>query len=544
MYSKKLPPANGQYPTQPNIEPSELAALYTSCQPGPNFLHKHVTIDSSLNLQAWDRYRPLIDELDDTLVDNLKFGFCMGVDANKEISIPYTNHKSAIEQYEVIDEFVIKHYEAKAIAGPYKVNPLPTVVHPSPLQVATSASGKRRAVIDMSYPAGRSINDAIPEQWSQIPGFSGQFHLPTHEQICERILDLEDPLMGLTDLKAYYMQLPSDPNDYPYMAFAWRGCIWIHLRLPFGCRSACLHAQRVTEAVCHVYRQVSSNHVAGYVDDYCDVNERAVARSAHLTLHWLMDDFGLDRTPDKCLIPDELRVFLGLLYDLRRRLLKLPEEKLRRAVDLLEECLTRDTITRAQLESLVGFLNHLAVVVVAGKPFNALMYDSLVKDEFPMVVDDQIRQDLVVWSAFLQNSFTNACSMKRYISAAPDVVIALAVKQNNCVILCNGRRYGYRLETNWIIPKSLMPAVAVWLVTCNHMEAIAGQVICVSVPTKVSQNVINRVNTSCRRIRPMLRDMWIRQAQNDCYIKARYGIDNVSWLYSEYVVFNSVKFMF
>ena len=526
----------------PNIEPNELSKLYSACNPGPNFVHKRMVVDSKLNLQVWDNYRPIIDELDNTLVDNLRYGFCMAIDKDKDISIPYTNHKSAIENYQVIDDFIVKHYNDKTIAGPYTVNPLPVTVRPSPLQVATSASGKRRAVIDMSYPAGASVNDAIPDQWNQVPGFTGNFRLPTHEQICERILDLQEPLMGLTDLKAYYMQLPSDPCDYPYLTFAWRGALWIHLRLPFGCRSSCLHAQRVTEAVCLVYRRTTANHVSGYVDDYCDVNERRVAGPAHNSLHWLMDDLGLDRTLEKCMVPDELRLFLGLLYDLRRRLLLLPEDKLARAGKLIDDCLAATAVSRSQMESLVGFLNHIATVVVAGKPFNSLMYDQLVADQFPLDLDEEIRADLSAWKDFLQNSFTRCSAMKRYISVKPDVTVAIAVKVNNCVIWCKGSKYGYRLITDWKIPRSLMPAVAVWLITKFHVESLVGQVVCVSVPTKAAQHVINRMNTQCKRIRPLLREMAIRQALHDCYIKSVCASDNLSWLYGGFVRFINVNF--
>ena len=519
--------------------------MFVTASPGPNFQNKNCPVQSNLNLETWKKYRPIIDEIDTTLVDNLEFGFCMGIDKNQTISIPYTNHKSAIEKFGVIDEFIVKHYQSKSIAGPYVVNPLPVTVHPSPLQVATSSSGKHRAVIDMSYPAGSSINNAIPSTWSDIPGFSGQFKLPTHEQVCERILDLKDPVMGLTDLKAYYMQLPSDPNDYPYLAFAWRGALWIHLRLPFGARSACLHAQRVTEAVCHVFRRVCQHHVTGYVDDYCSVNERSVARPAHYSLHWLLDDLGLDRTEDKCMLPDDLRVFLGLLYDLRRKLLCLPEEKLHRALDLISDWLARDSVTKPQCESMVGFLNHVATVVVAGKPFNALLYDSLTVDQFPLTLDAEIKQDLTVWRDFLSDSSTRCSAMKRFISAPPDVIVAIAVKRNCCVVRCNGQSYGYNIVSDWLIPKHLMPAVAVWLVVTHHISSIAGQVVCVNVPSKTAQNVINRASTQCNRIRPMLRQSWIRQALADCFVKAVcHGSDNVSWLFSNYVKFQDVQFAY
>ena len=179
-----------------------MADIFSAVIPGPNFITQKHIVDSDLNLHNWEKYRDIVDPLDSSLIDSLKFGFCMGIDRDSVISIPYTNHKTAIQEFSVIDDFIIKHHANGAISGPYATNPLPVKVHPSPLQVATSASGKKRAVIDMSYPHGSSVNDAIPKDWNLIPGFTGEFKMPTHEDLCREIVSLKDPVMFVADMAA------------------------------------------------------------------------------------------------------------------------------------------------------------------------------------------------------------------------------------------------------------------------------------------------------------------------------------------------------
>ena len=326
------------------------------------------------------------------------------------------------------------------------------------------------------------------------------------------------------------------------MVFSWRSAIWVHRRLPFGCRSACLHAQRVTEAVCRVHTSLTMYHVSGYVDDYLSINERPVSSHAHGRLHILIDDFGLARTEAKCVVPGDRRVGLGILYDMPARMLYLPEDKLTRATDLIAEWLLKDQVNRAQVESLVGFLNHVATVVQAGRPFNSSLYDLLTQDQFPISLDHDIKQDLAMWHGFLLNSFTRCAAMKRCLTAPVDFEVALAVKQNSCVIRASEVNHGYNIVTDWKIPISLMPAVAVWLICEHHITDIARKVVCVSVPSQVSARVINRVSTKCNRIRPMLRRFWLRQAQADAYVKAVTATSNVGWLYGDFIEFKDVKF--
>ena len=450
--TKKVPPPVGPYPCQSNIAPSELCDLYCASAPPPNFIHKGRPAMTNLNIHEWKKYDYIIHELDPTLIDQLEYGFCMGIDPDSHISIPPTNHRSAIENFHVIDEFIYKHWCTGAIVGPFDSNPLPVPIFPSPLQVATSASGKQRAVIDMSYPSNSSVNDAIPKEWDSMPGFCGEFRLPTHDKLCDRILSLKNPRMALTDLSAYYMQLPSDINDAPYLCFTWRDQIYVHRRLPFGCRASCLHAQRVTEAVCAIHRDRTKGHVDGYVDDFSQIDESELSAGTYSDFHDLLAALGLDRTAHKCLVPGCHRVCLGLMYNLTDRVLELPEDKLARALALIQEWLDFETVSKHKCEQLAGFLNHISAVVHAGRPFSAFLYDLIQSPQFPVVVDDELKADLRMWREFLSTSFTRVSSMKLAVNLPTDICVAIAVKRNTCIVKAADQYHGYAFHASWSIP--------------------------------------------------------------------------------------------
>ena len=408
MRTHKIPSAPENYPVTPKVSPSQINNIYQSIVPGPNYCGSKVPVQSDLNIEHWKEFAPIVDKIDQTLIAQLECGFTMGIDYHADIEIPVTNHLSARQDYQVIDEFVMKHYQTGAILGPYERNPFPVAVKPSPMQVATSSAGKKRPVLDMSYPRGKSINDAIPSEWNEIHGFDGSFKLPTHDNVCHAIVTTPDPVIFISDFKSYYMQIPSDWADTPLMCFTWRSAIWLHRRLPFGCRSSCLHAQRVTDAVVAIFRARTGRHLDGYVDDMISVLTKIVSAHCYAYFHWLCEYLGLGIAIEKCLTHDVIRQFLGLLYNLVDMVMSLPDDKLHRVLQILNEWLQRETCTKAQTQTLLGHLNHLSAVVHAGRPFTARVVDILRESEFPAKVTLELKKDIQVWIELLTSDF--ACS--------------------------------------------------------------------------------------------------------------------------------------
>ena len=509
----------------------------------PNYCNAKVPVDTQLNVNSWKQYASILNDLDETLLPQIEYGFHMGIDHTFNFSIPVTNHPSARENCAVIDDFIIKHYSSGALLGPYATNPFPVWAFPSPLQVVVSASGKTRPVLDMSYPKNGSINDSIPKVWNDIQGFEGDFRLPTHEDICKVILQTEDPVMFITDLKSFYMQISSDWRDAPFMCLTWRGALWIHRRLPFGCRSSCLQAQRITNAVVAIFRRTQNVHISGYVDDFASVLRRLRSALAYAAFHKLLDELGLLKTLEKCQCPDKIRIFLGLLYNLVDFTLTLPEDKLCRALDLLDSWMQKKSCSKHDIQVLLGHLNHIAAVLHAGKPFTAYILDILRAGDFPAIVDDNFRSDIQMWIFFLNSEFSRTSIIKAYDLAVVDEIVNLAVRGQTCIVSCRGSVSAYKLHVS--VPHMsppLMHVIAVWLITKKHCEELRNTVCRVAVPTKAAECAINRARVDSPLVRTLIRETWLCQARCDFLIKAEKSkFCNAQVLYGKFRDFEDIK---
>ena len=523
------------------MQPETVLNNYLAALPSPNYCNNKAKVHCGLNIDAWRRYEPLIAQTDPTLVDQLDCGFDMGIDTSKDINIPVKNHKSAYQDYKVVDSFIIKHYQDGSIIGPFKLNPLPVVVKPSPLQVVTSSSGKQRPVVDMSYPKGTSINDAITSDWNQIGGFEGEFKLPTHDDLCKVALTVKDPVMFVVDMKSYYMQLPSEWASAPLMALTWRDCLFIHRRLPFGCRSSCLHAQRVTDAMCRIHKSNSKSDISGYVDDFGSIVALLRSSSAFQQFRALAKELGVLETLDKLMVPDKIRVFLGLLYNLCDMTLSLPDDKLSRAIDMLQNWLEKEDCTEKQVQSLLGHLNHVTTVIHAGRPFTSRFIDILKAKSFPAVITPDLKQDIETWIGFLRGNFAKKSIIKSYELVNADVVLKIQVKAQTFVIWCKGQVQAYQIaKVLPSLPTHAVYAVAMWKACVEFSQIFVGTVVKVTVPSQAAAMVINRARTPCLPIRPMLRKAWMLQATCDYVIRAVVGDNSVHNLYDEFHVFQEV----
>ena len=136
-------------PDSPNITPESLRDLVNSALPGPNYIHQTAPIVTIVNIPAWEGYRDIIDIVDPSLVDQLKWGFPIGVPIKAQLSVPFTNHKSARDNPHIVEQYIQKHLASGAPHGPFTHNPLDIELIVSPLQVAFSTTGKPRVCHDL-----------------------------------------------------------------------------------------------------------------------------------------------------------------------------------------------------------------------------------------------------------------------------------------------------------------------------------------------------------------------------------------------------------
>ena len=124
----------------------------------PNFLKSRIPVPTQLNPERW--YFHLQDYWDQQLPDLINYGFPLNFDRKSNLQSTYHNHTSAIQYMDHIDQYLSEELKYGAIYGPFKQLPFP--VHISPLMTRPKQNtDKRRAIMDLSWPKGASINSAI-----------------------------------------------------------------------------------------------------------------------------------------------------------------------------------------------------------------------------------------------------------------------------------------------------------------------------------------------------------------------------------------------
>ena len=114
---------------------------------------------------------------------------------------------------------------------------------------------------------------------------------------------------------------------------------------------------------------------------------------------------GVPVAESKCAGPASTMVFLGFEIDMMSRIIKLPTPKLQRTLALVKEWMGRKVCKRRELESLLGHLQHAAIVVRPGRTFVRWLIEllSVAKSKGNWVrLNISTRSDLAWWVTFIE----------------------------------------------------------------------------------------------------------------------------------------------
>jgi len=118
--------------------------------------------------------------------------------------------------------------------------------------------------------------------------------------------------------------------------------------------------------------------VLAYLDDFLIIADTMVEyQQAYEELIKLLGELGFQINWDKAVGPCQRLTFLGIEIDTVHRQLTLPERKLCELRLLLSKTTAKRSITKRNLQSLVGKLNFAARVVVGGRTFLWRMIDTV-----------------------------------------------------------------------------------------------------------------------------------------------------------------------
>ena len=236
------------------------------------------------------------------------------------------NKPSADQHASVIDEYLANEVSRGRVAGPFNSPPLPNL-HVSSFGVIPKQgqAGKWRLIVDLSSPAGSSVNDGIdPHEFT--------LHYITVDQIICLVSQFgRGALMAKFDVKSAYRNVPVHPSERYLLEMKWRNQFYVDLALPFGLCSAPFIFNSIADMVewilVHVHNIPALRH---YLDDFITTGPPDSPQCAHNLAIALAvcKRLGLPLHPGKCEGPATVLVLLGIELDSVSQIAHLPSEKI------------------------------------------------------------------------------------------------------------------------------------------------------------------------------------------------------------------------
>ncbi len=399
------------------------------------------------------------------LREGFRIGFKYGAVENVSAQ---TNMRSAIDNPQVVDQYLGKEVSLGRVAGPGEAS-WEASLHINRFGVIEKPHqpGRFRLIVDLSYPEGHSVNDGLEPELCTMTYTSV-------DAAVARVLALGvGTYLAKFDIESAYRMVPVHPDDQPLLGMSWKGKVYFDKALPFGLRSAPKIFSAVADAMQWILeqRKVDMLH---YLDDFMvfSPSERGCGEALSTALLGCRE-LGVPIAAHKTEGPATAITFLGIELDTVDMMLRLPRAKVARLRREIDRWLRRRCCTKRDLQSLIGLLQHASCVVRPGRTFLRRLISLLSVAKKPhhrIRLNRGFRSDLSWWATFLPA--WNGASMMRHrtMGKAAGTITSDASGNWGCGAFTTGGEW-FQLEWPevWqevhITVKELLPvvlAVAIW----------------------------------------------------------------------------------
>ncbi len=270
----------------------------------------------------------------------------------------------------MIDEFVATELAAGRIFGP--VEAIHSSLHINQFELVPKGhgSGKWRLIVDLSFPAGGSVNDGIDPALCSL-------QYTSVDTACQNILRLgQGANLAKFDVSGAFRTVPVHPDDRHLLGMQWR-------------------LVRVD--------QVTGIH---YLNDFLIIGASDSPQCGESLSKALArcDWFGMPISPTKTEGPATKLVLLGIEIDSVSMTISLPPEKLSRLRAMIRDWESKRSCTKRELLSLIGYLQHACRVIRPGRSFLRRMIDlsaGVRALHHRVRLNAGFRSDLKWWNCFL-----------------------------------------------------------------------------------------------------------------------------------------------
>ena len=146
-------------------------------------------------------------------------------------------------------------------------------------------------------------------------------------------------LLGKMDIKSAYRIIPVHPENQLLLGIRWQGEVYIDTRLPFGLQSALIIFTALVDALEWIVKQQGARILLHYLENFIAVGppDSPVCGSNMQKLCDTCAELGVPVATEKTMGPTTCLTVLGIKVDTDLLELHLPQEKVQRVKEMVQE---------------------------------------------------------------------------------------------------------------------------------------------------------------------------------------------------------------
>ena len=378
------------------------------------------TVVTPVNVKAYETLLKEVeydDEETSFLVESFKHGFPLHYEGDRNVQLKAPNLKISVGTEKDLWNKVMKEVKLGRYAGPFKQIPYQNFIQ-SPIGLVPKDGGKdTRLIFQLSYPCNTckkvSVNANIPAERCTVkyPDFADAIRM------CLRIGKFCK--LGKSDMKSAFRNLGMRVCDFCWLIMKAHSPIdkqwyyFIDKCLPFGSSISCAHFQRFSNSIAFVVKVYTGRKPINYLDDYLFAALRKLLCDKMIDFFLIIcGKINFPVAIEKTEWSDGIMTFLGLLIDASRQVVCIPIGKVEKAIELINQTLSKKKVTVKTIQKLCGYLNFLCRCVVPGRAFLRRLYsctgqtlskNTVLPSHYHIRVKAELRQDLKTWLVFLSH---------------------------------------------------------------------------------------------------------------------------------------------
>ena len=337
------------------------------------------------------------------LINGFKFGFNLGYQGER-VSRQSRNLVSCFQKPEVVQKKLEKEIALGRIAGPFLEPPFHEGFIMSPIGVVPKGDTDQfRLIQNLSFPENGSINDGIVSEMKTV----------NYASIDNAISKLKNfgsgALMSKTDIDSAFRLIPVSPNDYSILGIKFNGRYYNDRCLPMGCSSSCHIFERFSTALEWIaINKFGIISIIHYLDDFLILGPPN-SNQCHTDLNNFLSmckQIGVPIKAEKTVQPSNVILFLGIELDSVSKIARLPQAKLIKIQNAIENLMAKTSVSLKDIQSLIGLLNFACQVITPGRPFLRRLIAltmGIQNPKRPITLDQETRRDLSAWLLFIKH---------------------------------------------------------------------------------------------------------------------------------------------